>query len=230
MRALRILLVLVVVLGGLFLAVDRAAVYFAESEAEDRVTISGGGPATTEISIKGFPFLTQLAASRLDRVDVNLTGMEASAAGRAIRVSEVRAELRDVKLGSGYRSATAARATGTALVSYADLTAAASDGDVVVEYGGDGKAKVTGSVELLGRPISRSVLSTVTRVDGRTIKVRADKVPGEGLPGVERLVRQKTDFEGEIDGLPKGLELQEVKVTEKGLEISVTGADVSLTG
>ncbi|MFJ1789016.1 DUF2993 domain-containing protein [Streptomyces anulatus] len=229
MRALRILLVLVVVLGGLFLAVDRAAVWFAESEAEDRVTISGGGPATTEISIKGFPFLTQLAGSRLDRVDVSLTGMETSAAGRAIRVSEVRAELHDVKLGAGYRSATAARATGTALVSYEDLTAAASDG-VVVEYGGNGKAKVTGTVEILGRPISRSVLSTVTRVDGQTIKVRADEVPGEGLPGVEELVRKKTDFQGDIDGLPKGLELREVKVTEKGLEISVTGSDVSLTG
>ncbi|CAM5354665.1 hypothetical protein SBADM41S_10425 [Streptomyces badius] len=93
MRALRILLVLVVVLGGLFLAVDRAAVWFAESEAEDRVTISGGGPATTDISIKGFPFLTQLAGSKLDRVDVNLTGMKTSAAGRTIRVSEVRARL-----------------------------------------------------------------------------------------------------------------------------------------
>ncbi|MEV7912716.1 LmeA family phospholipid-binding protein [Streptomyces griseus] len=229
MRALRILLVLVVVLGGLFVAVDRAAVWFAESEAEDRVTISGGGPATTEISIKGFPFLTQLAGSQLDRVDVSLTGMETSAAGRAMRVSEVRAELHDVKLGSGYRSATAARATGTALVSYEDLTAAASDG-VVVEYGGNGKAKVTGTVEVLGRPISRSVLSTVTRVDGHTIKVRADEVPGEGLPGVEELIRKKTDFEGDVDGLPKGLELHQVKVTEKGLEISVTGSDVALTG
>ncbi|MCI4041873.1 DUF2993 domain-containing protein [Streptomyces sp. TRM75563] len=229
MRALRILLVLVVVVGGLFIAVDRAAVWFAESEAEDRVTISGGGPATTEISIKGFPFLTQLAGSQLDRVDVSLTGMETSAAGRAMRVSEVRAELHDVKLGSGYRSATAARATGTALVSYEDLTAAASDG-VVVEYGGNGKAKVTGTVEVLGRPISRSVLSTVARVDGHTIKMRADKVPGEGLPGVEELIRKKTDFEGDVDGLPKGLELHQVKVTEKGLEISVTGSDVALTG
>ncbi|WP_234310564.1 DUF2993 domain-containing protein [Streptomyces sp. NRRL F-3218] len=165
MRALRILLVLVVLLGGLFLAVDRAAVYFAESEAEDRVAMSADGAASTEISIKGFPFLTQVAASRLDRVDLELTGMETSAGGRAVRVSEVRAQLHDVKLGSGYRTATAARATGTALVTYKDLTAAASDG-VVVEYGGKGKAKVTGTVEILGRPISRSVLSTVTRVDG----------------------------------------------------------------
>lgn len=70
----------------------------------------------------------------------------------------------------------------------------------------------------------------MTRVDGQTIKVRADEVPGEGLPGVEELVRKKTDFQGDIDGLPKGLELREVKVTEKGLEISVTGSDVSLTG
>ncbi|MFI1190742.1 DUF2993 domain-containing protein [Streptomyces californicus] len=229
MRALRILLVLVVLLGGLFLAVDRAAVSFAESEAEDRVAMSADGAASTEISIKGFPFLTQLAASRLDRVDLDLTGMETSAGGRAVRVSEVRAQLHDVKLGSGYRSATAARATGTALVSYKDLTAAASDG-VVVEYGGKGKAKVTGTVEVLGRPISRSVLSSVTRADGHTVKVRADKVPGEGIPGVEDLIRERTDFEGDIDGLPRGLELQEVEVTEKGLEITVTGSNVSLTG
>ncbi|MFF8746076.1 DUF2993 domain-containing protein [Streptomyces californicus] len=229
MRALRILLVLVVLLGGLFLAVDRAAVYFAESEAEDRVAMSADGAPSTEISIKGFPFLTQVAASRLDRVDLELTGMETSAGGRTVRVSEVRAQLHDVKLGSGYRTATAARATGTALVTYKDLTAAASDG-VVVEYGGKGKAKVTGTVEILGRPISRSVLSTVTRADGRTVKVRADKVPGEGIPGVEDLIRKRTDFEGDVDGLPKGLELQEVEVTEKGLEITVTGSNVSLTG
>ncbi|MET9943260.1 LmeA family phospholipid-binding protein, partial [Streptomyces halstedii] len=122
-----------------------------------------------------------------------------------------------------------ARATGTAVVSYADLTAAAEDG-VTVAYGGDGKVKVTGTVEILGRSISRSVLSTVTRVDGHTIKVRADEVPGEGIPGVEQLVRTRTDFERDIDGLPKGLGLRKIQVTESGLEIGLNGSDVSLTG
>ncbi|MGW5295670.1 LmeA family phospholipid-binding protein [Streptomyces bacillaris] len=229
MRALRILLVLLVVVGGIFVAVDRVAVHLAESEAEDRVSLSGGTAGRTEVSIKGFPFLTQVAASRLDRVDVSLGGMQTEAGGRAVRVDEVRAELYDVKLGSGYSTATAARATGTALVSYEDLTAAADDG-VTVAYGGDGKVKVTGTVEVLGRQISRSVLSTVTQVDGRTVKVRADEVPGEGIPGVEHLVRQKTDFERDIDGLPKGLELRKTQVTEKGLEIGLEGSNVSLTG
>lgn len=74
MRALRILLIMVVVLGGIFIAVDRAAVYFAESEAEGRVEISGSTIDSTDISIKGFPFLTQVAGSSLDEVDIELAG------------------------------------------------------------------------------------------------------------------------------------------------------------
>ncbi|MCX4675417.1 DUF2993 domain-containing protein [Streptomyces sp. NBC_01433] len=229
MRALRILLIVLVVLGGAFVAVDRAAVYFAESEAEGRIRISGGSAGSTDVSIKGFPFLTQIAGSRFGQVDVKLTGISTSAGGRAIRISEMRAQLHDVTLGSGYSSATAARATGTVLVNYADLTSAANDG-VAVEYGGDGKVKVTGTVDILGRPVSRSVLSTVTLVDGRTIRVHADKVPGEGIPGLEDLVRGKTDFERETGGLPNGLKLEKVEVTPDGLEISVTGSDVALTG
>lgn len=90
--------------------------------------------------------------------------------------------------------------------------------------------KVTGTVDVPGRPLSRSVLSTVTLVDGHTIKVHADKVPGEGIPGLEGLVREKTDFEREVGGLPSGLKLQKIQPTADGLEISVTGTDVQLAG
>ncbi|MEU5714950.1 DUF2993 domain-containing protein [Streptomyces sp. NPDC020403] len=231
MRALRILLIVAVVLGGVFVAVDRAAVYVAESEAEGRIGFSGAEAGSTDVSIKGFPFLTQVADGRLDRVDVRVTDLRTSAAGRSIRISEIRARLSEVTLGAGYSSATAARATGTAVVSYADLTAAADEG-VTVAYGGDGKVKVTGTIRipLLDRAVSRSVLSTVTLVDGATVKVRADEVPGEGIPGLEGLVRKKTDFEREIGGLPEGLELEKIEVTPGGLEISMTGADVELAG
>ncbi|MEV7954028.1 DUF2993 domain-containing protein [Streptomyces sp. NPDC058316] len=229
MRALRILLVMVVVLGGIFVAVDRAAVYFAESEAEGRVAVTGATIGSTDVSIKGFPFLTQVAGSQLDEVDVEISGIETDANGRRIRISRMNAALYEVKLADGYSSATAARATGTAVISYEDLTKAASDG-VVVEYGGNGKVKVTGTVDILGRPLSRSVLSTVTLIDGHTIKVHADKVPGEGIPGLEGLVRRKTDFEREVGGLPSGLKLQRIQPTADGLEISVTGTDVRIAG
>ncbi|TXS16857.1 DUF2993 domain-containing protein [Streptomyces sp. wa22] len=218
MRALRILLIMAVVLGGVFVAVDRVALYFAESEAEGRISFADAETGSTEVSIKGFPFLTQAAASEFDRVDVTVKDIRASAAGREIRISEIRAELSQVTLGAGYTSATASRASGTAVVSYAALTEAADDG-VTVAYGGDGKVKVTGSVEipLLGRTLTRSVLSTVTLVDGDTVRVRADEVPGEGIPGLEDLVRTKTDFERAIGGLPDGLELQKIEVAPSSI-------------
>lgn len=229
MRALRILLVIVVVLAGVFIAVDRAAVYFAESRVADRVQVSGAEIGSTDVDIKGFPFLTQVAGSELDEVDVKITGIETNANGHTLRISRMNAELHQVRLTDGFSGATAARATGTAVVSYADLTKAAS-ADVAVEYGGNGKVKVTGAVDILGRTISRSVLSTVSLVDGHTVRVHADKVPGEGIPGLEGVVRKKTDFEREVGGLPNGLKLEKIQPTAAGLEISVTGTDISLAG
>ncbi|MFE7617044.1 DUF2993 domain-containing protein [Streptomyces sp. NPDC057496] len=229
MRALRILLVIVLVLGGVLAAVDRAAVYFAESEVEGRIEVPGATIGSTDVSIGGFPFLTQIVGKNLDEVDVEIIGIETDANGRRLRIDRMNAALHDVQLSDNYSSATAARATGTAVISYEDLTKAASDG-VAVEYGGEGKVKVTGTVDLLGRPISRSVLSSVTLIDGRTLRVRADKVPGENIPGLEDLVRKKTDFDREIGGLPSGLKLQRIQPTRDGLEISVTGTDVRLAG
>ncbi|MYY01726.1 MULTISPECIES: DUF2993 domain-containing protein [unclassified Streptomyces] len=229
MRALRTTLVVLVILAGVFVAVDRVAVYVAESQAEDRVKVDGARIGSTDISIKGFPFLTQVAGSELDEVDVTITGIETTAAGRTLRISTMNAELHEVRLTDGFSGATAAHATGTAVISYEDLTKAASDG-VAVEYGGKGKVKVTGAVNILGRTMSRSVLSSVTLVDGHTVRVRADKVPGEGIPGLEGLIREKTDFEREVGGLPNGLKLEKIQPTSDGLEISVTGTDVRLAG
>ncbi|MFF9913684.1 DUF2993 domain-containing protein [Streptomyces sp. NPDC013457] len=229
MRALRILLIVAVVLGGIFVGVDRLAVNYAESEAADRVRLGPARADSTDVDIKGFPFLTQAMDKRFDEVDVALTGVEATAGSRKIRITEMTAALRDVTVDDDFAGARARTATGTALISYADLTAAA-DRDVTVAYGGDGKLKVTGGVEILGRTVTRSVVSSVTLVDGNTIRVRADKVPGEGIPGLESLIRKRTDFDREIGGLPQGMKLEKVEAREDGVAIAVTGTNVTLAG
>ncbi|MGW6564249.1 LmeA family phospholipid-binding protein [Streptomyces sp. NPDC054975] len=229
MRALRILLIVAVVLGGIFVGADRLAVSYAESEAADRVRLGPARAGSTEVDIKGFPFLTQVMDKRLDEVDVVLTGVEATAGDRKIRISEMTAALRDVTVNDAFTSARAGTVTGTALISYADLTAAA-DRDVKIAYGGDGKVKVTGGVKVLGRTITRSVLSSVTLVGGDTIRVRADEVPGEGIPGLESLIRKRTDFDREIGGLPAGMKLDKIEAREDGVAIGVTGSNVALAG
>lgn len=228
MRALRILLVLAVVLGGLFAVGDRLALSAAESEAASRIRVAQGLPTDPVVSIHGFPFLTQAWDKRFDQVDLSMAGVAATVGDKQVRVSELTAELRDVRVEGDYTRAVAATATGTARVSYEELRKV-SDSDATLEYGGDGKIKVTGTVEVLGRKLTRSVLSTVSVVDGSTIRVRADKVPGEGIPMLEELVRQRTDFDREMSGFPAGLEVREVEATPDGLMVAVGGEGVVLT-
>ncbi|MET8678478.1 DUF2993 domain-containing protein [Streptomyces sp. NPDC004647] len=234
MRGVRILLIVAVVLGGLFVAADRLAVGLAESKAAEKIQSSQGLSTAPEVSIKGFPFLTQVAGKQLDEVDMSLDGVTAGTGERTIRLTEMTAELHDVKLENNLSSATAARATGTARISYQDLSKAASEG-VSVGYGGQDKAgkgqvKVTGRVALpvLGKTFERSVVSTVAIAGGDTIRLRADAIPGAQLPGLERVVREKIDFDREISGLPEGLKLDKVEATANGVEISVVGTQVKL--
>ncbi|MGW7412651.1 LmeA family phospholipid-binding protein [Streptomyces sp. NPDC054863] len=231
MRALRILLILLVVVGGIFVVADRFAVNYAEGEVAAKVRSSQGLSAEPQIDIKGFPFLTQVLGKKLDQVDVTMDGVETSAQGRSLKVGRMTAELHDVTLSSNFSSATAARATGTAVISYDDLTRAAGDKDVKLAFGGNGKVKVTGTVSVLGREIQRSVLSSVSlKNSGKSVAVRADEVPGQGIPGLEGMIRKKIDFERPIGGLPNGLVLDKITPVETGMEIGVTGTDVHLAG
>ncbi|MET9721634.1 LmeA family phospholipid-binding protein [Streptomyces zaomyceticus] len=228
MRALRILLIVAVVLGGVLVGIDRLAVAYAESEAAGRVKLSSARSEAIEVDIKGFPFLTQVADKRFDEVDVKATGVTATAGDKRIRVGELTVALRDVTVTGDWAGAKAGSASGTALISYADLTAA-SDREATVAYGGNGKVKVTGGVTVMGRTLTRTVLSTVTVVNGDTIRVRADEVPGEGIPGIEELVRERTDFERPI-GVIAGMKVEKVEPRPDGLAVTVAGKDVVLGG
>ncbi|MFC5722618.1 DUF2993 domain-containing protein [Streptomyces gamaensis] len=244
MRAIRTTLIVAVVLAGLFVAADRVAVYFAENKAAEKIRSSQNLSGTPEVSIKGFPFLTQVANSSLDEVEVKLKeGVTASAGGQSVRVSRFDATLNDVAFDSSFTSATARKATGTAHLSYADLTKAAGDPAVSVGYGGaggdgkggqgaagDNKVKVTGKVSFLGQTVEPSVVSSVSVVNGDTIRLRAEEIPAQGLPGVEHKIRSKIDFDRKITGLPRGITVTKVAATPDGVDITLGGDNVRLAG
>lgn len=233
MRALRVLLILVVIFGGLFVAADRVAVNLAEDMAADKIRGSQELDKTPEVSIKGFPFLTQVAGRSLQEVDADLGGIEARAQGRALRIDQLSAQFHDVALTSDYTSIeSAATATGNARINYADLTKAAGGG-VKISYGGqkDGRSqvKISPNVPLLS---SLDVTGSITIVDGTTVRLRADKLPAmcKALPGCETKVRAQTDHDWKLDQLPGNLKLEKVVTTSEGLSISAAGKNVKLPG
>ncbi|MGW4033031.1 LmeA family phospholipid-binding protein [Streptomyces sp. NPDC004838] len=248
MRALRISLIIVVVLGGLFIGADRIAVNMAESETADRIRSSQGLSSTPDVSIKGFPFLTQVAGKQLDEVEVSLAGITATAGGHTVNVTEVRAELRDVKVNSSYSSAVAGSADGSARISYADLTQAAPEGATVgyagPERAAKGQVKVTGplldllkgaGVDVPSRFESMlkgdvTTYSTVELTDGTTVRLKAEALPSVPVPGFDRKLREIVDYDLKIEGLPSSLKLDRVTTTADGLEFVGKGANVALVG
>lgn len=247
MRALRILLIVVVILGGLFVVADRVAVHFAENKAADKVRTTENLASTPDVSIKGFPFLTQVASGKLDDVQIGIKDYEAdtgqsagSSAPRSIRISDLKADMKGVSFNGDYSSATADSATGTATIAYDELLKAAKsqptqifpgvNAQVVgLSDGGNGKIKVDVKVSVAGASQTYPVLSTVT-VAGNTVKVHADNLPKLVVDLAESRIRTITDFQQTIDRLPGGVKLQSVQAAKNGVEITVTGSNVRLAG
>ncbi|MFI6338441.1 DUF2993 domain-containing protein [Streptomyces sp. NPDC050535] len=247
MRALRIFLIFAVILGGLFVIADRVAVGFAEDEAADRIRTNEGLATTPDVSIEGFPFLTQALGGELDDVRIGIKDYEATTSGSndavsTIRIEDLNAEMHGVVFSSGYSSATATTATGTANISYAELLKAAKSETTEITSGvtaqvtglsdgGNGKIKVTVEATVLGTKLPQpiSVLSSVS-VEGDTVKVHADTLPNLGVALAENAVRSITDFEQKIDELPGGIQLDKVEAARSGVDISVKGSDIRLVG
>lgn len=247
-RAVRISLIVLVVLGGLFVAADRIAVSFAEGKAADKLKSTEGLAETPDVSIKGFPFLTQVAGGSLDDVEIGIKNYDATSGSDHIRIADLNATMKGVEFSGDYSSATAASASGTALITYDELLKA-SEGEPVklplgatgkvvgLSDGGNGKVKVAVEVSKGGTTLPKPlhVLSSVT-AEGDTIKVHADRIPenlsvmGVAIPLPEGLVRDVTDFEEKVDDLPGGIRLDEVKAAPDGVEISVKGEQVKLAG
>ncbi|WP_030906831.1 DUF2993 domain-containing protein [Streptomyces sp. NRRL F-5126] len=250
MRALRILLVFVVIICGLFVAADRLALHYAEGKVADRIQSSQGLDSKPDVSVKGFPFLTQVAAKSLDEVDVGLDHVTATADGHAVRVTDVKAVLKDVRIDSSFSSATAGTADGSARISYADLATAVPKG-ATVSYAGaaraaKGQVKVSGKVTevmramhiddpsgLVDKVLGNKTLTaygTVTMSGGDTLKLRLDDVAGLPVPGLADQIKKLVKSDMKIDGLPSAVKLSKVTPAQDGLRFTGTGTNVPLEG
>lgn len=243
MRALRIFLIVAVALGGLFVVVDRVTVHVAEDEAAEKLRNAQALFSTPDVSIKGFPFITQLTSGVLDDVEVGIKSHEiVTASSGAVRISDLNADLRGIAFSSDYSSVTAQSATGTATVTYDELLKAAHSRPtdvgagvtarvVGLSDGGNGKIKIDIEAAVRGSatPQGVSVPASVS-VEGGSVRVRADSLPDLGIELPENVVRSITDFQQDIDDLLGGIKIHKVEGAADGVKITVRGSDVRLAG
>ena len=231
-RGGKVLLVVVAVVLGLALLVDRVAVGIAEDRVAQELAAQGGLQGTPEVDIAGFPFLTQALAGRYDEVRLSLD---------ADQLGQPEGTRADVVLGGVQVPLSAAlagtveevpvgRIDGTATLSYALLsTALGADTTLTREGGG---LRITRTVELLGQTVPLTAVGQVT-LEGSEVVIDVEAAEGAGveLPGfVVSRAGDLLDLRYAVPALPFGLRLTSVTPADDGVIVGLEGSDTVIGG
>jgi hypothetical protein len=225
-------LVLLGVVLGVLVVVDRVGVGIAEDRVAEQLADRGQLAGTPEVDITGFPFLTQAVSGRYSDVRIHLTAEELGqpAGTRAdVSLQGVHVPLSDALSGS-VQQIPVDRVDGTATLSYA-LLADQLGGDTTLAESGDG-IQLTKSVEVLGFDFTVTAAGTVT-LDGQDVVIDvhdasagAVDVPDFVLDTADELL----DFRYRVPALPFGLQLTSVQPAAGGVDVRVQARDTVLSG
>ncbi|MBU4214200.1 MAG: DUF2993 domain-containing protein [Actinobacteria bacterium] len=222
MRKVVALVATLVVLAGLAVGADRVAVVRAEATAAQRVRQTIDVQGDLAITVHGFPFLTQLAGGRLDRV----TGSADEVRFGSLTLTDVDVAATGVTTSPPVTTASAdlAATIPTATLQQAARERSGLDLDVAVDAGA-----VTVSGDALGLTFTAAA---TPRVEGGRLLVDLDDVRIGGLQvtiaNLPAALRDRlTGLEVPVDELPAGLVLRSAAVVDGGVRISATGTDVT---
>ena len=212
-----IVLASVLVLLVLLVVLDRVAVAYADNQAAEQMK-SQGFPTKPDVSIEGFPFLTQVASKRLNHVHITASHVKEG----PVSLSLV-ADATDVLLNSGFQSGTITHVTATGLIGFSDLAAAAeAAGAPGLKISAAGPDKVKLDVNVLG--IDASATAAIEKTGPNTFKVRL--ISTGGIPAS---VLGPLNFTIRIPDLPMNLTIQSVHVSSKGVLIKATGSNIKFS-
>ncbi|MEU7028127.1 DUF2993 domain-containing protein [Streptomyces sp. NPDC046275] len=232
-RWVKVLLIVFGILAALFVAVDRIAVHYAEKEAvalaEEKYGYGAGSTdGFTELSIHGFPFLTQAASLTFDHVTLTAGNFSinttANAQGDHLGIRRIELDLHDLSAPSvTARRVDANLVTGRVTIGYEELSGVLSrltarGGALTVAQGtapaGDSgptlaPLRVTGTQD--GRKLETAA----------SISVAADEFEFR----VPELAAQPYTWRVP---LPQNVNITAVRATADGVEFELTGHQVVL--
>jgi LmeA-like phospholipid-binding len=224
---MRKLLIVVIILAGLLIAADRVAAVVASHEIADRVQTSYNLPSKPSVTVRGFPFLTQVASGNYDEIDLSI----AQVASNGVQVDNLDAHLTGVHapasdvLSHGSSSITADRVAGSGTVPFSSVRGRLPQG---VKLGTEGGSlKLSGTVHYLGVSIPVTAVA-VLGVGDSGITVTPTKVSaGPGVNAPASTISGQFRFVIPVPPLPLHLHVTSVSVTPGGVRVGAAAANVA---
>ena len=232
-RALRNTIIVVLALLVLLVAADRGAVLYAQSQVAQQFKQQGGFQGTPSVSIKGFPFLTQVIAHNIHEITITSDKIKAG----PVTITNLDADITNIKLNGAFTAGTIGHLDGKALIPFTGLTSALGGalggaggglgdlGDLAsgVTVKAAGGNTIKASFDLL--VVSGSAVLKVTREPGNKIHIQL--ISSHGLPS--EITDQLKDLTVPIPDLPLGMKIQRIQVNGDGISIHVTGDNVKFS-
>lgn len=226
---MRVLVISLLILLGLAVAADRVLVLVSENQLSSAIQAEGQLPGEPDISIEGFPFLTQAFRGRYDSVrvgvDVAALGLPPGATAD-IQLLGAQVPLDSVLSGS-VTSVPVDQVVGTITFPF-DYIGAQLDGATVTRDGSG--LRIETIVTVLGQDIPVAATADLALV-GREVVLSASNVVGFGaeLPDeVTAVVLDLLDISLPVPELPFGLVFTGIEVVGDGLQVTAEGNDIVL--
>jgi hypothetical protein len=234
---MRRFLTVIVVLVLLLVIVDRAAVWFAQRTIADEIQRSEDLAARPDVSVSGFPFLTQVLGGKYKEVDVKLVN---PAVDGGLTIDTLDIQLKGVRIALGdamkqqIDSVPVDAATATAFVSFTALNEAAKanlpDTKSTVQFGpaDGGMLGVTGNYRSSGLSAKLDLTARVLAKDGDLV-VELPASTLDGLPSVVRpQVKSLVTQASRLPSLPFGFQARKATVGPTGITVEATSASLNL--
>jgi LmeA-like phospholipid-binding len=225
---LRTTIIVLIILIGLLVALDFGARAFAESKVASEIQ-QQGFPKKPNVSIEGFPFLTQVVSRDFKDVQISSSNITEG----PLLIQSIDATMNGVHVNSSFNGGSVDSLNGTLSVTFAALANAMTSqaGSALGSLGGAGLTLSQAGNDEVKATLNLVITSgtavwRVTRTDNGDISIQL--VSSTGL--TSSLLSGLGNITIPLPHLPLGLTIQNISVTSSGLVGTVTGHDVSFGG
>jgi hypothetical protein len=223
---LRTIIIVLIVLLGLLVAADFAARAYAQNKMASEIQ-QQGFPKKPDVSINGFPFLTQVASRDFKNIQVSSSNITEG----PLLIQSIHATMTGVHVNSSFQSGTVDHLNGTMTVTFPALANAMTSqagalGSLVssgLTLSDAGNNEVKASLNLLGGLASGTAVWKISPSGPNEIHAHLVSSSGIGSAALSGI----SDITVPLPKLPMGMTIQSITVTPTGLVAVVTGHNVS---
>jgi hypothetical protein len=196
----------------------------AERAAGNTIESSQHLSSRPDVTIAGFPFLTQLAADKYNKITVTAKNMPVGKTVQLV-ISRLKVVFHELTVSRNFSRLHANTAAATGTVDYAELGKAL---DIDVTYAGNGRIKGTKSVSVAGRSFQASLATTPKLVNG-TLGFAGTSIDNAGQLGaaVISTLNKVFDLSIPLDGLPFHIRVKALHADATGLHFDLTGRNLT---